>query len=766
MVSFGRRMAVVCAMLATAAGGSSSCLNRPVTTTQPETSNIFVDLTAQRRIDKIDLLFMIDNSASMSDKQEMLKLAVPQLLGRLIHPWCRDSSGDTEPSNDGVCPSGFEPEFDPVDDIHIGVISSSLGSPGAGACTEAVAHGDDGGHLLGLKRTRPDGSPLETYQGLGFLAWDPKGKKAAQGLPAGENDASRLVSQFQELVVSTGETGCGYEASLEAWYRFLIDPAPPARWVIENDAARPDGIDTALLEERRQFLRPDSLLAIVMLSDENDCSLDFRGDGWLFGAVGDPGVWSQPHLPRGTSICETNPDDPCCRSCSSEPNGPPAGCEPAASDPACIEGHDNETDPRNLRCHEQKRRFGGSRLFPVQRYIDALKSTTVTAYDGTQHPNPLFTDLNNGTPAPRTPDLVFLTGIVGVPWQDIATSDSLGSGSEQVLRYQDAKSLAQNDVWSLILGNPTTRARPADPLMHESVKPRQGATPNLAPLAAPESAPLANPVNGHEYYPLGSGDLQYACIFPLQAPLPCGDNLSCDCDDSTSTLTPLCQQSDGSYGDTQLHAKAYPGLRHLEVLQGAGESGIVASICPKLLPSNADTATPNPNVGYNPAVDALLTMIGSKLGGKCVPRQLTPDEVTRRVPCAMVEVLPAGIQGQCEPCTSVPGRRDPSPEITRSVLRELRSGGRCTSPECPTTCLCEIEQSKDDALTACQNDPNANEPGYCYIDAALDVGNPALVQDCPAQRGLRFVGNDTPRNGAQTFIACVGASFADAPAAQ
>src|SRR5690606_4813149 len=106
------------------------------------------------------------------------------------------------------------------------------------------------------------------------------------------------------------------------------------------------------------------------------------------------------------------------------------------------------------------------------------------------------------------------------------------------------------------------------------------------------------------------------------------------------TLSPLCQQRDGQYGETQLYAKAYPGLRQLEVLEGIGDSGIVASICPKLLPDESAMSTVDPNVGYNPAVEAILEVIGSKLGGECVPRQLTPDQETGHVPCAMVEVMP------------------------------------------------------------------------------------------------------------------------------
>jgi len=314
----------------------------------------------------------------------------------------------------------------------------------------------------------------------------------------------------------------------------------------------------------------------------------------------------------------------------------------------------------------------------------------------------------------------------------------------------------------LILGDPSKSQYASDPLMHESVEPRQGTTPGIGPLAPPEAGFMANPVNGHEYYPPSSADLQYACTFPLVPPVPCEDN-DCDCSNSETTMMPLCQQADGSYSETQTSAKAYPGLRQLEVLKGVGESGIVASICPKLLPDANAAATPNPNVGYNPAVDALLTVIGSKLGGKCLPRKLTPDPVTKRVPCAMVEVMPADAQGQCEPCSAVPGRLDPSDKVARSVRGELVDSGRCNTLACPGICLCEIQQAQADDLTACQTRTDASAPGYCYIDASIPLGDPALVQDCPAQRGLRFVGNDTPRNGAQTFIACVGAPFVDEP---
>src|SRR5689334_6482919 len=46
-------------------------------------------------VTKLDLLFMIDDSASMADKQAVLRNTVPDLLNRFVNPVCVDSSGNT-----------------------------------------------------------------------------------------------------------------------------------------------------------------------------------------------------------------------------------------------------------------------------------------------------------------------------------------------------------------------------------------------------------------------------------------------------------------------------------------------------------------------------------------------------------------------------------------------------------------------------------------------------------------------------------------------
>ena len=61
-------------LVSAVAASSVGCLDRPVSPASPNTTNVFVQDIRQTTIDKIDLLFMIDNSISMADKQAILEL--------------------------------------------------------------------------------------------------------------------------------------------------------------------------------------------------------------------------------------------------------------------------------------------------------------------------------------------------------------------------------------------------------------------------------------------------------------------------------------------------------------------------------------------------------------------------------------------------------------------------------------------------------------------------------------------------------------------
>jgi flagellum-specific ATP synthase len=58
-----------------------------------------------------------------------------------------------------------------------------------------------------------------------------------------------LVADFEAHVAGAGEVGCGFEAPLEAWYRFLVDPQPPQEIVVDpaTDKATMVGLARSVL---------------------------------------------------------------------------------------------------------------------------------------------------------------------------------------------------------------------------------------------------------------------------------------------------------------------------------------------------------------------------------------------------------------------------------------------------------------------------------------------------------------------------------------
>src|SRR5262249_43514199 len=108
------------------------------------------------------------------------------------------------------------------------------------------------------------------------------------GGASGSTDLAGFTIEVQKQIDGAGQDGCGYEAQLESIYRFLIDPAPPfnfRRQVVDpNSPDHAKGIlikgdtDNGLLLERREFLRPDSLVVVIELTDENDCSIADMGN--------------------------------------------------------------------------------------------------------------------------------------------------------------------------------------------------------------------------------------------------------------------------------------------------------------------------------------------------------------------------------------------------------------------------------------------------------------------------------------------------------
>ena len=87
-------------ILVTSAGAlTGGCLDRDVVGNKPTVNTNFTNSVSQSGIDKVDILFDIDNSASMGDKQEYLIQAIPDMISRLITPRCVDNDGNPVGTN-------------------------------------------------------------------------------------------------------------------------------------------------------------------------------------------------------------------------------------------------------------------------------------------------------------------------------------------------------------------------------------------------------------------------------------------------------------------------------------------------------------------------------------------------------------------------------------------------------------------------------------------------------------------------------------------
>jgi hypothetical protein len=380
----------------------AACLTRPVETWNPNLKTTFRTDIPQQGVDKIDLLFMIDNSASMGDKQQLLAAAVPDLINRLVTPNCVDPNGNVLGRSDANGCAMGKIEFPPVHDMHIGIVTSSLGGHGGTSCPademnmNLNAHNDDRGELI--NRGGDNEAPVANAGSpLNFLSWfpptganrmtnqtvqPPTGPETTVGDPM---TPGTLIGDFTAMIQGVHEHGCGFEAQNEAWYRFLVQPDPfdgNSGILINNNRAQEVGLDATILQQRAKFLRPDSLLAVIVVTDENEevaNPLAVGGEGWLYESAPFPGSPTYG-APEGTQECRTNPNDPNCTSCAfSNIRAAPNFATECPDDPAGgMQGFlDPSNDGVNVRFFNQKQRFGVFAGYPIARYVRGLQKRSV-----------------------------------------------------------------------------------------------------------------------------------------------------------------------------------------------------------------------------------------------------------------------------------------------------------------------------------------------------------------------------------------------------
>jgi hypothetical protein len=798
----------------------ASCLDRPVTNASPTTQTNFVAVVHNEAVDKVDLLFMIDNSASMGDKQELLSEAVPNMITRLVQPNCLDANGNPIPgvtaATDGTCTSG-KAEFPPVHDMHIAIVTSSLGGRGGDVCPDNAtnpadpslsAHNNDNGELV--NRTAPDDAPSTDAQPDNFLSWFPSvPSNSTHPMPPTPAIASvtQLVSDFTAMVGGVNEHGCGFEGMDEAWYRFLVQPDPYATISVTNQKASYQGIDNTVLAQRAAFLRPDSLVAVIVVTDENQeisDPLTIAGQGWAFMNQTFPGS-PNGSAPEASIECSqqdpnnletTGPNDPNCTSCAFIQSDPNFATRCPPDPPTGTKGYlDPSDDMLNVRFFQQQRRFGLNAGYTSPRYVRGLQKTTVPdslhehdgngSYIGETNANcvnPLFAQnlpttgmapgdpsLCNLTAGSRTADLVYFAAITGVPHQLLQSTPGDGTCPSGT----DAADCPQKDTltpadWTKITGNNPEKYdfTGADFHMLESEVPRTagGGAPGMAQAAGtsscpPSSADNCDPINGREWT-TNKDDLEFACIFQLQTPKDCSQPQyldSCDCaTGSNSSNTPLCQKdATGAYTQTQIYAKAYPGIEHLAIAHAmsdspVGNQGIVSSLCPiHVEPATGLTTLTDPLFGYNPAVNAIIDRLKASLNNTCLPQKLTAD-TSGNVPCLILvqssTQVGAGACANpgsaCDPTKGLLGPGVVAPGATQPTLTQDILTKFCRSQEAaypgmpgamgdpdtyPTCALQQLTTGLNPGDFQNQSCASSKDPGWCYVTGAAANGCPQAI---------------------------------------
>jgi hypothetical protein len=803
----------------------SGCLTRPVEHANPTASTNFTTVVHNEAVDKLDLLFMIDNSASMGDKQTLLAQAVPDMINRLVAPQCLDDKGNPIPGQtanpEGACAQGTK-EFPPVHDMHIGIVSSSLGGRGGDQCPANAtnqanpslnAHNDDRGELI--NRSGANETTVADAPG-NFLGWFPNvmanGGKMPPAVPI--TDAAKLNSDFQGMIQGVHEHGCGFEAQNEAWYRFLVQPDPFDTIQVANNHASLNGIDATILKQRADFLRPDSLVAVIVVTDENEEVADplaISKQGWAFETGTFPGS-PTGSAPQGTvectkqdpgAIATTGPNDPSCTSCAFVSPYDANRCPPVGMGQ---KGYlDQTNDSLNVRFFNQKIRFGLFAGYPISRYVRGLSNDTVPdsahEHDGSSRyvgddpanancTNPLYAtnlptdpgaDLCKLTRGPRTKDLVYYAAIAGVPHQ-LLQQDPTNADSPQKDTLTDAD-------WLKITGNDPEHYdfTGADFHMIESEIPRVpsagwgingGYPPGVVnalnvPTCPPTSADNCDPINGREWETKQS-DLQYACVFDLPQTKDCSTMAfagACDCTNGqTSQNTPLCQGGGGTHSQIQIKGKAYPSVRELVIAHQMKAQGIVSSLCP----IHVTEKTPgDPLFGYRPAVKAIVDRLKNSLSNQCLPQKLQPDQCGN-VPCLILVTLPAAMPGDKTQCKhpgaacNLPGLSGPgSAFFPQDVLDKFcdaqeaaykpNSGDidPATLPVCALNQLSQLPAGANTSQCPAPASPSDFDPnGSCSMSAEPGwcYVEGVAAKGCP--QAILFT-NGEPPHGATVNLQCI-----------
>jgi len=239
-------------------------------------------VTAAANAGNLDILFMIDNSSSMTELQQKLLTQDPSFMTVLAN-----------------LPNGLP-------NIHIAVVSSDMGAPGDSSSSIMCTTSGDNGAF----QSTPRGTCTNTTL--------PAGATFISNVGGVANYTGSLTDVFG-CIAQLGQFGCGFENQLASVARALgADGAPPPT-------------------QNAGFLRDDAELAIVLLTNEDDCSAP--ANTTLYSLNGGPQNVTNPLGPIANYRCNqfghlcTDPTSATPTALISPPLNPPGDAQGTATAP-------------------------------------------------------------------------------------------------------------------------------------------------------------------------------------------------------------------------------------------------------------------------------------------------------------------------------------------------------------------------------------------------------------------------------------------------
>ncbi len=209
--SYARRLAVLLPLL----GG---CGSRTFIAPEPHPIEVGTGTFQQTLNRKLDILFMIDNSQSMAKLQNKLVTNFPVFMNVLK-----------------ALPMGLP-------DVHVAVISSDTGPGGYDLPQYNCRFGGDRGRF----QFQPRGNCTTALLNPGQTYLQASNNQTVKNYTGDIADAFTCIAAL-------GEQGCGFEGQLKS-----------VRWALDPKNV-PDG--------NQGFLRPDAYLAVILITNEDDCSV-------------------------------------------------------------------------------------------------------------------------------------------------------------------------------------------------------------------------------------------------------------------------------------------------------------------------------------------------------------------------------------------------------------------------------------------------------------------------------------------------------------